>query len=162
MAKPVVFISSTCEDLERTRHRDAARDAALGAGFYPEMQEYWAARDNRPLKECLARVDQADVLVVIVAHRFGWVPPDQLEKDPHQRKSITWLECEQAAGCDKEVLAFLLDEGQDWPGELLEKHELLAAFDSGTLTATIVASPRGIIPFIFPRREFKSPTTAPI
>lgn len=45
MNKPVVFISSTCEDLKRTGHREAARDAALGAGFYLEMQEYWAAND---------------------------------------------------------------------------------------------------------------------
>lgn len=66
---PVVFISSTCEDLKR--HRDTAREAAISAGFHPEMQEYWPAKANPPLSECLARVDRAEVLVAIVAHRFG-------------------------------------------------------------------------------------------
>jgi hypothetical protein len=89
MDKPVVFISSTCEDLKRTGHRDAARDAALGAEMSLDMQEYWPARDNPPLKECLARVGKVDVLVVIVAYRFGWVPPDQPEKDRKKRKSVT-------------------------------------------------------------------------
>jgi len=43
-----VFVSSTAEDLKETGHRDAARDAVLGAEMYPVMQEYWAARDNPP------------------------------------------------------------------------------------------------------------------
>ncbi len=105
MDTPVVFISSTCEDLKKTGHRDAARDAAIGAGFHPEMQEYWAAKDNPPLKECLAEVAKADVLVVIVAYRFGWVPDGQRAEDPRERQSITWLECEKA-GKDKLVTDF--------------------------------------------------------
>ena len=127
MAKPVVFISSTCEDLEKTRHRDAARDAALMAGFFPEMKEYWEAKDNPPLKECLARVEKADVLVVIVAYRFGWVPDSQPEKDAKKRKSITWLECEKAEKTNKDILAFLVDEDQEWPAELREEYKLIKA-----------------------------------
>lgn len=34
---PVVFISSTSDDL--TKYREAARDAALAAKFHPEMME---------------------------------------------------------------------------------------------------------------------------
>ena len=72
MAKPVVFISSTCEDLGKTGHRDAARDAAIGAGFYPEMKEYWEAKDNPPLNGlapenwsmCYERFPK-DILVVL-------------------------------------------------------------------------------------------------
>lgn len=134
MAKPVVFISSTCEDLEKTKHRDAARDAALGADFYPEMKEYWEAKDNPPLKECLARVAKADVLVVIVAYRFGWVPDGQSEKDAKKRKSITWLECEKAKKSGKDILAFLADEDREWPAELREEHELSRAVQENRLT----------------------------
>ena len=41
-----VFISSTAEDLKA--NRDAARDAALGAGFLPQMMEYFVAGGERP------------------------------------------------------------------------------------------------------------------
>ena len=39
------------------------------------MMEYWRAGGKRPpLDACLAKVDDADVVVVIVSHRYGWVP----------------------------------------------------------------------------------------
>ncbi|HZT32158.1 MAG TPA: DUF4062 domain-containing protein, partial [Bryobacteraceae bacterium] len=101
---PTVFISSTVEDLER--FRAAARDAVVGARCLPDMQEYFVARDHPPLAECLERVARADVLVAIVAHRYGWVPADQ---PGGGCKSITWLEVEHAAGRNKEVLAFLVE-----------------------------------------------------
>lgn len=73
---PVVFISSTKEDLGL--YRNAAKDAALRAGFLPRMMEYFLAGGKYPpYKECMAKVDECDVLVAIVAHRYGWVPPDQ-------------------------------------------------------------------------------------
>jgi len=122
----VVFISSTVEDLKP--YRAAAEHGAKTARFFPVMQEYFVARDNPPLKECLERVSQADVVVVIVAHRYGWVPPVQPE---NWRKSITWLECERAVKEGKEVLAFLVDEGADWPLESHEEYALVAAAREG-------------------------------
>jgi hypothetical protein len=124
---PVVFISSTCEDLEKTGYRNAARDAAIGADFHPEMKEYWQAKDNPPLDECLARVDRANLLIVIVAYRFGWVPEDQPEQDLEQRKSITWLECERAQERNKDILAFVVEEDHPWPMELRDEYELIKA-----------------------------------
>ena len=99
-----VFISSTSEDLKE--YRLAARDAALAAGFRPVMMEYFAASGGPPLSECLARVSPCDLVVALVAHRYGWVPPDQPGGGV---KSITWLECEHAAGQCKDVLVFLAD-----------------------------------------------------
>ena len=65
---PVVFISSTVEDLKPWRA--AAREAAIRARFLPDMQEYFVASgDKPPLGQCLDRVSGADVIVVIVAHR---------------------------------------------------------------------------------------------
>ena len=88
---PIVFISSTIEDLEE--HRGKARDAINQVGFVPRMKEYFAARgDKPPLAVCLEKVSgsatepPADVVVLIVAHRYGWVPEDQPGSD---RKSIT-------------------------------------------------------------------------
>ena len=65
MDLPIVFISSTCEDLKL--HRQAARDAALRCDFHPRMMDYFAASGKRPLAECMAKVDESNVLVVIVA-----------------------------------------------------------------------------------------------
>ena len=130
---PVVFISSTSEDLKE--HRAAARDAAIPAGFLPSMMEYFTASGRRPpLKACLAKVDEADVLVAIVAHRYGWVPDN---KRNSEGKSITWLECERAVKKRKEVIAFLVDEKHDWPVKLREAYRTTAALESGNFTAEL-------------------------
>ena len=58
------------------------------------MMEYFTAQGRaKPYKACMEKVAPCDVLVVIVAHRYGWVPPDQPRPED---KSITWLECERA------------------------------------------------------------------
>src|SRR5450759_945813 len=100
-----VFISSTSEDLKD--YRLAARDAVLAVGLRPVMMEYFAASGGGPLSECLALVSPCDVVVALVAQRYGWVPPDQ--PDPGA-KSITWLECEHAAGQGKDLLVFFVDQ----------------------------------------------------
>lgn len=120
---PRVFISSTNQDLEDFR-RDAAM-AAHAAEFHADLQENWTAEDHPPLDACLERVRNADVLVVITAHRYGWVPEDQ-ERNP-EGKSITWLECEEAAKNGKHVLAFVVDEKADWPAELKDEAEFARA-----------------------------------
>ena len=120
---PVVFISSTVEDLKP--FRTAAREAATRARFLPEMQEYFVASgDKPPLDECLARVSKADVVVVIVAHRYGWVPPNQVSGNC---KSITWLECEEAVRRRKEILPFIVDKKAEWPMDLREAYRTMAA-----------------------------------
>src|ERR1035437_5395476 len=97
-----IFGSSTSEDLRE--YRVAAREAALAVGLRPEMMEYFAAAGGPPLAECLAAVSPCGVVVAIVAERYGWVPPDQ---PTDEAKSITWLECEHAAGRGCELLVFL-------------------------------------------------------
>src|SRR5262249_41173627 len=105
ITKPVVFISSTAKDLEA--HRAAAFKAARQAGFEPVMMEDFEAQTLRPpYPACMEKVAGCDVLAVIVAHRYGWVPADQ---PGNQTKSITWLECDQAIAQSKEVLAFVVN-----------------------------------------------------
>jgi len=133
---PTVFISSTAEDLQP--YREKAIFEAERAGFEVHTQEYFVASGNeRPLAKCFEEVAKADVVVVIVAHRYGWVPPGQPGGDT---KSITWLECEEAqrAGRGKkklEVLAFLVGKESDefkWPLELWEKYRLITAVERTT------------------------------
>ena len=89
-----IFISSTVEDLKL--YRAAAKEAIVGAGHAVDIQQYWSAEDRRiAYDECMARIDKADALVPIVAHRYGRKPPNQPKGDP---TSITWLECLRAAG----------------------------------------------------------------
>ena len=125
-----VFVSSTSEDLKD--HRKAARDAAISAGFLPVMMEYFVASGKKPpLAACLAKVDDADLVVAIVAHRYGWVPPDQGGDD---HKSITWLECDHAVDEGKEVLAFIVGKNFTWPPELRESYRTMAALEEGTFS----------------------------
>ena len=117
---PVVFISSTSDDLKE--HREQAARAARASGFSPRMMEYFPVTGHAPsLPVCLEMVAQAEVVVVIVAHRYGWVPDDAANPDA---KSITWLECEHAwKVTQKEVLAFLIDpEFKEWPLDQYENY----------------------------------------
>src|SRR4051812_1262205 len=87
MAK--IFILSTSEDLKS--YRAAVEDAIKRALCQPVAMEYFTPQGQRPpLAACLQEVERCDRVVVIVAHRYGWVPSDQPEGDS---KSITWLEC---------------------------------------------------------------------
>ncbi len=122
---PTVFISSTNIDLKV--YRKEAAMAALAAGILADLQENWTAENHPPLDACLERVRKADALVVIVAHRYGWVPEDP--KHNPEGKSITWLECEEAAANKKHVLAFVVDESTDWPAQLKDEAELKRAME---------------------------------
>src|ERR1017187_6032527 len=115
---PVVFISSTSEDLKE--HRKQAAEAARNSGFSPRWMEDFPAGHTPTLPACLKMVEQAEVVVVLVAHRYGWVPDDPENRDA---KSITWLECDHAwRVTKKEVLAFLVDPDYPWPAELREDY----------------------------------------
>jgi Domain of unknown function (DUF4062) len=119
---PVVFISSTSDDLKD--YREQAAKAAVASGFAPRMMEYFPASGHLPtVPACLEKVAEAEVVVVIVAHRYGWVPDDPANPDA---KSITWLECDYARQIGKEVLAFLVDPSyKEWRTELREDYRLV-------------------------------------
>lgn len=118
---PVVFISSTSDDL--SQHREQAREAALMSGFSPRMMEYLPASGHITLSECRKLVAEAEVVVVLVAHRYGWVPDGP---DNPERKRITWLECEHAwKVTGKHVIAFLVDPEYAWPAEFRENYRLV-------------------------------------
>ncbi|SPE33794.1 conserved hypothetical protein [Candidatus Sulfopaludibacter sp. SbA6] len=118
--RPIVFISSTSDDL--TKYREQAAAAAEVSGFAVSRMEYWSDNGRPTLSACLEKVDEAEVVVAIVAHRYGWVPDDPA--NPHA-KSITWLECERAWEANKPVLAFLVDPNYAWPAELHESYRLV-------------------------------------
>ncbi len=129
---PAVFVSSTEADLRPYRQQISLATSA--SGLMPRMMEYWVAKDARPpLDECLHKITgggpenlpPANVVVVIVAHRYGWVPAEQPGNDDY---SITWIECLKAQEMGLEILAFVLDDEKvDWPDELKEDYRVTQA-----------------------------------
>ena len=99
------------------------------------MEDFASDGSRTPLKKCLGCVSECDVLIVIVAHRYGWWPIDQ----PHsETKSVTWLECERAFRDGKEILAFVVDDRADWPEEYREEYRVVLEIRKGSATPELL------------------------
>lgn len=105
-----VFLASTAVDL--SAHRHAAADAILRLGDLPVRMETFGALPNTPVAACEQQVQGSDAVVVIVAHRYGWVPA--AEQGGRDGKSITWLEVEAALTAKRPVFAFIVDDQYPW------------------------------------------------
>ncbi len=116
-----VFLSSTGLDLGA--HREAADDGITRLKNAPVRMETFGAVPNMPVAECEQRVRESDALVVVVAHRYGWVPP--AEQGGRDGKSITWIEVEAALRAPRPVpvFAFVVDDAHPWT-ELKEESRL--------------------------------------
>jgi tetratricopeptide (TPR) repeat protein len=114
-----IFISSTAVDLRE--YRDKVRDAVLRLEGLPIAMETFSAQSGQPASECMRMAAEADAVICIVAHRYGYVPPLELGGDGE--RSITWLEVEAAKRAGKPVFAFLVDLNARWT-ELKEQDRL--------------------------------------
>ena len=91
------------------------------------------------LPACLEEVAKAEVVVVLVAHRFGWVPEGAANP---QKRSITWLECEHAWNVtNKEVLAFVVDPKCDWRLDWKENYRLITESNKRGMLTFATAGP---------------------
>src|SRR5438874_6224645 len=122
-SRPVyrIFISSTAVDLRE--YRDKVRDAVLRLEDLPIAMETFSALGGEPAAECMRMAADADAVVCIVAHRYGYVPPLELGGDGE--RSITWLEVDAAKRSGKPVFAFLVDPKAHWSE--LKEQDLLTA-----------------------------------
>jgi tetratricopeptide (TPR) repeat protein len=116
-----IFISSTAIDL--TGYRDKVRDAVLRLENLPIAMETFSALGGAPASECMRMAAEADAVVCIVAHRYGYVPPVELGGDGE--RSITWLEVDAAKRAGKPVFAFLVDPKAPWT-EVKEQDRLVS------------------------------------
>jgi tetratricopeptide (TPR) repeat protein len=105
-----IFISSTAVDL--TSYREHVRDAVLRLENLPIQMETFSAMSGQPVAECTRMAAEADAVVCIVAHRYGYVPPIELGGDGE--RSITWLEVDAAKGAGRPVFSFLVDPQAPW------------------------------------------------
>jgi hypothetical protein len=85
-----VFISSTYEDLKPFREKiiDFFKDALSDITF--KGMENMPASDIRPIDECRQKVEQCNVVILIIGKRYGWIP-DDTTLNPRQL-SITEME----------------------------------------------------------------------
>jgi Domain of unknown function (DUF4062) len=118
-----VFVSSTSTDLGE--YRQSARDAIMGLDLLPVDMIYWSADSRDGSTASVGRVKNCDVLILIVAHRYGHVPHGS-------RYSVTELEYREARANDIPVLAFFVDTSIPWPPDEVEweARDQLAAFRS--------------------------------
>jgi hypothetical protein len=105
-----VYVSSTYQDL--IEHRAAVDRTLRRMGHDVIGMEQYVAEGSKPVERCRADVRNADVYVVIVAWRYGYVPDTDI---PPLRRSITEIEHDEAIAAGKPVLAFLLDPETPWP-----------------------------------------------
>src|SRR5205809_4269703 len=115
-----VFISSTFVDLQI--YRQSVFNAILSCGFTGEDMIYWTADEREPTAVSVERVRQSDVVILLIAHRYGFIPEGTVH-------SITEQEYIAARQLDIPVLAFLVDEAVPWPPQYIEweKRDQLAA-----------------------------------
>jgi SOS-response transcriptional repressor LexA len=108
-----VYLSSTFKDLED--HRRHAYQAMRSLGLDVVAMEDYVARDERPVEQCLADVEAADLYVGVFAFRYGYVP---VISNP-EGHSVTELEYLHAVQNNVPRLVFLAKPDQ-WPAQLTD------------------------------------------
>lgn len=105
-----VFLSSTAIDMKGCREK--VRETILQLQQLPIGMETFTALPTTPALDCQAESARSDIVVVLVAYRYGHVPRRELGGDGEH--SITWLEVLAAKNADKPVYAFVVDPKAEW------------------------------------------------
>ena len=100
-----VFLSSTALDL--VAHRKVADDTILRLSQHTVAMERFGSLPGTPVDECERLARESDLVICIVAHRYGFVP----EKE---RGGITQREVEAAKAAGKDVLAWIPVDDYPW------------------------------------------------
>lgn len=106
-----IYISSTVQDLRE--FREEVYKAVRRLGHLSVAMEEWAVSDLPPLEASLRAVRESDVVIVLVAWRYGYVPSGQ-------DASITELEVRTARESDIPCLVFLVPEDAPWPAVFVD------------------------------------------
>jgi tetratricopeptide (TPR) repeat protein len=100
-----VFLSSTAQDL--VAYRRVADDTILRMSQEAVVMERFGPLPGEPVAECERKARESDVVVCIVAHRYGFVPDKGLG-------SITRREVEAAKAAGREVLVWIVADDYPW------------------------------------------------
>ena len=112
-----VYISSTFGDLNE--HRQAVRDSILSTGDRPVVMEQFGASADPPTEVCRINIQSSDLMVLIIGHRYGWIPPGG-------NASITEFEFRAALEASVPILAFIVDDAYQWPPQLIDSGDMAA------------------------------------
>jgi Domain of unknown function (DUF4062) len=98
MARPyTVFVSSTY--LDNVTRRKLVEEAVINADMVPVGMERFTASTRPTVEECVRLSHDSDVLLGIIARRYGWIPAGG-------DRSITEIEYDAA----RERLMFIIDD----------------------------------------------------
>ena len=100
-----VFLSSTAEDLGE--YRKVADDTVLRLAQESLVMERFGARPETPIRECERMARESDIVICIVAHRYGSIPEVG-------GSSFTQREVEAAHAAGKKVLAWIVADDCQW------------------------------------------------
>ena len=100
-----VFLSSTSVDL--AAYRQVADDTILRLSHQAVVMERFGPLPGEPVAECERKARECDVLICVVAHRYGYIP------EPG-RGSITRREAEAARAAGRPVLAWIVSDDHPW------------------------------------------------
>ena len=100
-----VFLSSTAVDL--VAHRQVADDTILRLTPQAVVMERFGPLPNEPVAECERKARECDVLVCVVAHRYGYVPVPG-------RGSLTRRVVEAARAAGRSVLVWIVADDHPW------------------------------------------------
>jgi len=100
-----VFLSSTAQDL--VAYRKVADDTILRMSQEAIVMERFGPLPGEPVAESERKARECDVLVCIVAHRYGFVPDKG-------RGSITRREVEAARAAGRDVLVWIVADDHPW------------------------------------------------
>src|SRR5208282_5985724 len=106
-----IFVASTYEDL--LTYRAAATRSILTSGNISEDMLFWPAEESPPLDASIRRVRSCDLLILLIAHRYG-NPPEG------HNVSIAELEFNEAVALGIPILAFSVDPTYPWPPNYVE------------------------------------------
>jgi uncharacterized protein len=113
---PRVFIAYTARDL--AAHADKIVASLRKLGMMAIDHRDSGATGQPSVEWCMEEVDKCDLVIVLLAHRYGWVPTSQEGGDGIS--SITLLEFQRAKASKKPILPYLVDESARWSPELIE------------------------------------------
>ena len=126
-----VFVSSTVDDLRE--YRAAAFELLRSIGHEPVGIRMLEATDRDPLAAALEQVAAADLLILIVARRYGRIRPNE-------QLSIVETEYRYAVKAAKPVLVFLLDDSASSPvGDAEVEPALLQQFKTRLVQTRVVS-----------------------
>ena len=94
-------------------HRKAAYTAITRMKHHAKDMIYWPGDERSPERLSLDELQQADLVLLIVAHRYGTIPQSET-------RSITEIEFDTARETGKPIVVFFVDPNSPWPGNAFD------------------------------------------